>query len=143
MRILTAAVCGALFGIGLYLSGMTDTRKVQGFLDVTGTWDPTLMFVMGGALLPMAIAWRLTQGRTPRYGGSFPAPLQHRPDRNLATGAILFGMGWGLAGLCPGPAMASLSYGGSGGVIFLVAMIAGMLIAVPARRRLDTAGGLT
>ena len=143
MRVLTAALCGALFGIGLYISGMTDTQKVQGFLDVTGAWDPTLMFVMGGALVPMAIAWRLIPGRSPRNGGSFPPPPGGGPDRQLITGAVLFGMGWGLAGLCPGPAMASLTYGGIGGLVFLAAMSAGMLAAPPVRRHLDTSAGLS
>ncbi|WP_300034769.1 DUF6691 family protein [uncultured Roseobacter sp.] len=138
MRLLIALLAGGLFGAGLYVSGMTDTHKVQGFLDFAGAWDPTLMFVMGGAILPMAIAWRRTQSGTPLTGGSFPAASQAGVNRSLVTGALLFGAGWGLVGLCPGPAMASLSYGGLGGAVFLVAMIAGMLGAIPLRRRLDS-----
>lgn len=137
MRLLIATLSGALFGAGLYLSGMTDTRKVQGWLDVFGDWDPTLAFVMGGAILPMAIAWRLVPHRTPLAGGSFPAPSRAGLDRRLVVGSTLFGMGWGLAGLCPGPAIASLSYGGVGGAVFLTAMIFGMAWAPQVGTQLD------
>ena len=137
MRALFAFLSGALFGTGLLISGMTDTTKVQGWLDIFGDWDPTLAFVLGGAIIPMAIAWRFTTNRTPQLGGVFPAPPEPKLGRNLIIGSTLFGAGWGLAGLCPGPAMASLSFGGFGGVLFLVAMIAGMLAAPPVRRRLD------
>lgn len=140
MRILIALLSGGLFGAGLFVSGMTDTRKVQGWLDVFGNWDPTLAFVMGGAIIPMFIAWQLTSGRRPLAGGSFPAPADPMLDRKLILGSTLFGAGWGLAGLCPGPSIASLSYGGSGGVIFVAAMVAGMLIAPPLRTRLDSVG---
>ena len=140
MRNLYAAAAGGLFGLGLYLSGMTDTTKVQGWLDIFGNWDPTLAFVMGGAIIPMFFAWRYTVGRTPKLGGQFPAPSDPVITPNLAIGSMLFGAGWGLAGLCPGPAMASLSYGGLGGVVFLAAMIAGMIAAPPLRTRLDAVG---
>ncbi|KIC17733.1 membrane protein [Leisingera sp. ANG-Vp] len=137
MRLGFSLISGSLFGAGLMLSGMTDTAKVQGFLDIFGAWDPSLAFVMGGALLPMAIAWRLTQGRAPAAGGSFPAPPQKQLDRRLFLGAVLFGTGWGLAGFCPGPAMASLSYNGWQGVLFLAAMICGMMAAPGLSRHLD------
>lgn len=137
MRVLFSFVSGGLFGIGLYLSGMTDTRKVQGWLDVFGDWDPTLAFVMGGAILPMAIAWQLTRGRKPLAGGTFPAPPKHEIGHRLILGSVLFGMGWGLAGLCPGPAMASLSFGGWGGALFLIAMGAGMMAAPKLSLQLD------
>jgi uncharacterized membrane protein YedE/YeeE len=137
MRVLTSFVVGALFGLGLLVSGMTDTTKVQGWLDVFGNWDPTLAFVMGGAIVPMAIAWRLTNGRKPVLADQFPAPPEPKLGRNLILGSTLFGMGWGLAGLCPGPAMASLGFGGWGSIVFFVAMIAGMLIAPTIRNRLD------
>ena len=140
MRMILALVAGALFGTGLHLSGMTNTAKVQGFLDIFGAWDPTLMFVMGGAIVPMAIAWRLTRNRAPLVGGDFPAPANPLLDRNLILGAVLFGAGWGLVGLCPGPALASLSYGGTGGVVFLITMVLGMIAAPPARRWLDRHG---
>lgn len=137
MQLLISLLAGGLFGAGLHLSGMTDTDKVQGFLDFFGAWDPTLAFVMGGAILPMALAWRLTRGRAPLTGGTFPARADPRLDRKLVLGAVLFGLGWGLVGLCPGPALASLSYGGGGGWIFLVTMLAGMALAPCARARLD------
>lgn len=138
MRNLYAALAGATFGTGLWLSGMTDTTKVQGWLDIFGTWDPTLAFVMGGAIIPMMIAWRVTQRRAPVLGGEFPAPPDQRLGRNLVLGSVMFGMGWGLAGLCPGPAIASLSWGGIGGLTFVIAMAAGMWAAPLVRQRLDT-----
>ncbi len=139
MRVLIAALAGSLFGIGLLVSGMTDTTKVQGWLDVFGDWNPTLAFVMGGAILPMILAWRLTTGRHPMAGGEFPAPTRAEFDRRLIVGSILFGMGWGMVGLCPGPALASLSFGGSGGVVFLLAMITGMFLAPHVGPQLDRA----
>lgn len=143
MRFLFSFLAGGLFGAGLHLSGMTDTQKVIGFLDFFGDWNPTLIFVMGGAILPMAIAWRFSENRTPVAGGKFP----RRPDPTitpaLVLGAILFGIGWGLVGLCPGPSIASLSYAGPGGLVFLAAMLVGMLLAPIARKRLDTLGRLS
>lgn len=124
-------------GSGLLISGMTDTQKVIGWLDVFGDWDPTLTFVMGGAVVTMAIAWRLTLNRTPMVGGTFPAPSEPEITRRLVVGSTLFGMGWGMAGLCPGPAIASLSFGGISGLVFLVAMFAGMLAAPSVGNRLD------
>lgn len=137
MRTLFAFIAGGTFGAGLMISGMTDTSRVQGWLDIFGNWDPTLAFVMGGAILPMAIAWALTRGRAPALGGAFPAPPGTEVGRKLIIGSSLFGVGWGLAGLCPGPALASISYGGLGGFVFLASMIAGMLAAPPIRQRLD------
>lgn len=137
MKNLVALLAGSLFGIGLFLSGMTDTAKVQGWLDVFGAWDPTLAFVMGGAMLPMAVAWRLTRRMRPVTGGSFPPAPLPEVDRKLVIGSVLFGMGWGLAGLCPGPALASLSYGGLGGLVFAVSMGTGMWLAPALRARLD------
>lgn len=138
MRNVYAFGAGGLFGVGLLVSGMTDTRKVIGWLDIFGDWDPTLAFVLGGAVVVMAVAWRLAAIRqTPVLGGEFPVPPEPRLGRNLVIGSVLFGMGWGLAGLCPGPAIASLVWGGTGGIVFLVAMLAGMLAAPPIRMRLD------
>ncbi len=137
MRLLIAILSGALFGSGLYLSGMTDTRKVQGWLDVFGDWDPTLAFVMGGAIIPMFVAWQLVPNRKPFTGGSFPTQPRPELDHRLVVGSTLFGMGWGLAGLCPGPAIASISYGGLAGIIFLAAMMFGMAGAPRAGRQLD------
>ena len=138
MRNVLALIAGGLFGGGLFLSGMTDTQKVQGWLDVFGNWDPTLAFVMGGAMIPMIFAWRLTANRTPLVGGSFPEQPRPETDRRLVIGSVLFGMGWGLAGLCPGPAIASLSYGGAGGLVFLAAMLVGMGAAPAIGQKLDT-----
>lgn len=138
MRNLYAFVAGAFFGTGLMVSGMTDTRKVQGWLDVFGNWDPTLAFVMGGAILPMFIAWRVAERRRFALMGD---PMPPRPEpklgRNLVLGSVLFGMGWGLVGLCPGPAIASISYGGVEGLVFLGSMLAGMLAMPPLRAWLD------
>lgn len=138
-RLVFAFIAGGLFGAGLFISGMTDTTKVQGWLDVFGNWDPTLAFVMGGAILPMAIAWMFTKGRRPIVGGEFPTPPEPKIGRNLVLGSVLFGAGWGLAGLCPGPAVASLSYGGWPHWVFLVAMLGGMWAAPMVRSQLDKA----
>lgn len=136
-RLFLSLLAGSLFGAGLFVSGMTDTTKVQGWLDVFGNWDPTLAFVMGGAIIPMFIAWRLTTGRSPLVGGAFPTAPRPEMDHRLISGSVLFGMGWGLAGLCPGPAIASLSYNGSGGFIFLGAMLLGMFAAPKVGQQLD------
>ena len=137
MRLIYAFIAGALFGAGLFVSGMTDTVKVQGWLDVFGDWDPTLAFVMGGAIIPMAVAWALVPGRKPMVGGKFPAPPAPQVGRELIIGSTLFGAGWGLVGLCPGPAIASLSYGGAGQWIFAAAMVTGMAITPGLRSELD------
>ena len=137
LRSVLSLLSGSLFGAGLLLSGMTDTTKVQGWLDLFGAWDPTLAFVMGGALIPMAVAWRLTIGRAPPTGGSFPAPTKAEFDRRLVLGSVLFGFGWAMAGLCPGPAMASLSFGGWQGLVFVASMALGMLLAPRLRFVLD------
>ena len=138
MRALFAALAGAIFGAGLLLSGMTDTTRVHGWLDVFGDWDPTLAFVMGGAILPMAVAWRIAaRRRTAVLGNPIPMAQDSAVDAKLVIGSTLFGMGWGLAGLCPGPALASLGWGGMDGLVFLLAMVAGMVTAPAARARLD------
>jgi uncharacterized membrane protein YedE/YeeE len=133
-----ALLAGAIFGTGLLVSGMTDTTKVQGWLDMFGAWDPTLAFVLGGAILPMAVAWRVAaRRRTSILGSALPEKPDPRLGHNLVLGSVLFGMGWGLAGLCPGPAMASLGWGGWGGALFLAAMVAGMVAAPAVRARVD------
>lgn len=130
MRHLIALASGGLFGAGLLVSGMTDTTKVQGWLDIFGAWDPTLAFVMGGALIPMALAWRWAAGRSAALNGApLPARPQTRLDRPLILGSVLFGAGWALAGLCPGPAIAVLGFGGAPAWVFLGAMLAGMALA--------------
>ncbi|WP_342071681.1 DUF6691 family protein [Yoonia algicola] len=137
MRTFVSFLVGSVFGLGLLISGMTDTTKVQGWLDIFGNWDPTLAFVMGGAIIPMAVAWRFTIGRRPVLAAAFPLPPEPRLGRNLILGSTLFGMGWGLAGLCPGPAIASLGFAGTGGWLFVGAMVVGMLIAPSVRARMD------
>jgi uncharacterized membrane protein YedE/YeeE len=137
MRALVSFFVGGVFGLGLLLSGMTQTTKVQGWLDLFGDWDPTLAFVMGGAIIPMAIAWQFTRTRTPVLGGSFPVKPSITLDRRLIVGSVMFGMGWGLTGLCPGPAMASLTFGGLGGLLFIGSMTAGMIVAPRFALRLD------
>ena len=139
-RLMFAALAGALFGTGLLVSGMTDTRRVQGWLDVFGTWDPTLAFVMAGAIAPMAVAWRVAaRRRVAARGTVVPVLGDQRLDRGLIWGSVMFGAGWALAGLCPGPALATLGFGGWGGGVFLFAMLAGMVLAPGARRILTPA----
>jgi uncharacterized membrane protein YedE/YeeE len=129
MRIFFALVAGGLFGAGLAWSGMADPARVQSFLDLTGNWDPTLAFVMGGAMLPMAFAW-LIKGKmqAPLAAPAFDLPGTMQIDAPLAIGAILFGMGWGISGLCPGPALADLAIAPLAVLPFVAAMLAGMIL---------------
>ncbi len=120
---------GFLFGMGLTLSGMTDPQRVRGFLDLFGEWDPTLAFVMGGAVFVMAIAWRIQRHMAkPLFGETFSLPDRTDLDPRLLAGAILFGIGWGVAGLCPGPAVASLALSPINAIMFVAAMLVGMLL---------------
>ncbi len=119
-------LCGVVFGLGLGVSQMVEPRKVLGFLDVFGAWDPSLMFVMGGALLATAIGYRVVLRRpAPRLAERFQWSPLRRIDAPLLGGAALFGIGWGLAGYCPGPAIASLGFGNAEALWFLPAMAAG------------------
>lgn len=128
MRIVIALLAGGLFGAGLLVSGMTDTAKVQGWLDLFGNWDPTLAFVLGGAILPMLVAWRIAARRDRSVlGNALPQPSEPVIDGSLIGGSALFGFGWALVGLCPGPAMAVLGFGGTNAMIFFAAMIGGMM----------------
>ncbi|MCR8550285.1 hypothetical protein M4578_20885 [Salipiger sp. P9] len=137
-RLIFAFIAGGFFGAGLFVSGMTDTTKVQGWLDVFGAWDPTLAFVMGGAMIPMFIAWFFANKRTTSaLGTPLPPKPSNKIDRKLVIGSVMFGAGWGLAGICPGPSIASLSYGGTGIYIFVAAMLTGMALAPFVRTRLD------
>ncbi len=129
MQLLIALVTGLVFGLGLIVSGMTDPSKVIGFLDVTGKWDPSLAFVMGGAILVGLIAFRFAATRKQAIlGGPIRLTTTRHIDRRLVLGALAFGAGWGLAGYCPGPALASLATGGSKPLIFTIAMLAGTAI---------------
>jgi len=130
MRMITTALAaGILFGFGLALSGMTDPARVLGFLDVAGTWDPTLAFVMIGALLVTFPAFRwLPQTGRPWFGEGFQLPTRRDLDSRLITGAAIFGIGWGLAGFCPGPAITGLASGLTPIGVFVLAMVAGQLL---------------
>ena len=126
---LSAFAAGLVFGIGLILSGMTDPGKVIGFLDVTGLWDPSLAFVMGGAILVGFFAFKLAGKRAQAFlGGAMHLPHRRDIDNRLVGGSVLFGIGWGLAGFCPGPALVSFSSGVDKAAVFVVAMLGGMLI---------------
>lgn len=129
IRLLAALLAGAVFGTGMAISGMTDPARVLGFFDVTGAWDPTLAFVMGGAMLPMAVAWRV-RARMQRsvLGAELPGPASKVIDAKLIGGAAVFGIGWGIAGICPGAVIPALAYGGWPVAVFLAAMVAGLLI---------------
>ncbi|MAL01593.1 YeeE/YedE family protein [Pusillimonas sp. DMV24BSW_D] len=120
---------GLVFGLGLILSGMSDPSKVLGFLDLTGLWDPSLAFVMGGAILVGLVAFTLARKRTTTFlGGALKLPASTDIDKRLVIGSLTFGVGWGLAGYCPGPALVSLGSGQSKALIFVIAMLAGMAI---------------
>ena len=124
---IAAFAVGLLFGLGLIVAGMTDPSKVLGFLDLAGAWDPSLAFVMGGAILVGLGAFALAKKRTTTFlGGAMQLPSSTVIDRRLVVGSALFGAGWGLAGFCPGPAIVSLGAGQSKAALFVLAMVAGM-----------------
>ncbi|MGB3471048.1 MAG: DUF6691 family protein [Erythrobacter sp.] len=128
-RILIPALSGTIFGAGLALGGMTDPARVRGFLDLFGDWDPTLAFVMGGAVLVMIVAWQI-QARLarPLFDQSFALPGTKDLTPRLIGGSALFGVGWGIAGLCPGPGIAALVIEPISAAIFVAAMFAGMFL---------------
>ena len=128
MRKLIALLAGLIFGLGLVVSDMINPARVLGFLDLFGgNWDPTLAFVMIGAVLVMAVAWAIARTRpAPVFGGDMPGAASSLIDSKLIGGAAIFGLGWGLVGLCPGPALAGLLVGGVPVVVFIAAMLAGM-----------------
>jgi uncharacterized membrane protein YedE/YeeE len=121
-------VVGLLFGLGLMLSGMTDPGKVIGFLDLFGTWDPSLALVMGGAIMVGFFAFTVAKKRTATFlGGALRLPTNMDLDKKLVIGSLLFGAGWGLAGFCPGPALVSMADGQPKALVFVLAMLVGML----------------
>ena len=129
MSRITEFLVGLLFGIGLLVSGMTDPAKVQGFLDLAGAWDPSLAFVMGGAILVGIGAFAVAKRRTSNFlGGAMHLPTARDIDRRLVVGSLLFGAGWGLAGFCPGPGLVAMGAGEPKAAIFVAAMIGGMLL---------------
>ena len=120
---------GLLFGWGLLISGMTDPSKVIGFLDLAGSWDPSLAMVMGGAIAVGFFAFGTAKKRTSNFfGGALHLPTSSDIDKRLLLGSLLFGAGWGLAGFCPGPGIVSMADGQPKAVVFVAAMIAGMLV---------------
>lgn len=122
-----ALIAGLLFGAGLALGGMTNPAKVLSFLDVTGQWDPSLAFVMGSALLiTFPVFWWVRRASGPLFAEKFQLPTRSDIDRPLLIGAALFGIGWGIAGLCPGPAVANLLSGSPQVLLFVAMMVAGM-----------------
>lgn len=129
MNALFAFVSGLVFGLGLIVSGMANPAKVLGFLDLAGAWDPSLAFVMGGAVLITAIGFALLRRRRASLSGEpMHWPTATRIDRRLAVGSLVFGAGWGLAGFCPGPALVAASAGVREALVFVAAMLAGMAI---------------
>lgn len=134
MRLVAWFVAGLVFGLGLIVSGMADPAKVLGFLDVAGmadgSWDPSLAFVMGGAILVAAPGFRLAmRRRAPLLDARFHVPAERRIDGRLVGGAALFGLGWGLSGFCPGPAILAVPLGAPGTLVFVAAMVAGFALA--------------
>lgn len=139
MRLMINFAAGLIFGLGLVLSGMADPQKVLNFLDLTGTWDPSLAFVMIGAIAVTAPGYALIRRlRTaPILEPAFENPPKSPVDRRLITGAAIFGAGWGLGGFCPGPALTSLALLAPGTLIFVPAMLAGIWLAAHLRRRTE------
>lgn len=149
LRSLAALAAGLIFGLGLALSGMLDPARVRGFLDVGGAWDPSLVFVLGGAVTVSRLGYLLSRRlRGPVLDSRFDLPARHRIDAPLILGAALFGIGWGVSGFCPGPAVAALSTAAAPVLVFVVAMLVGMALhgLLPAApmgrsRSIGTAGG--
>jgi uncharacterized membrane protein YedE/YeeE len=144
MNFVASLVAGLLFGIGLIVSGMADPAKVLGFLDLAGAWDPSLALVMAGAIAVGAVAFWIAGKRTlSLLGLKMNLPSARQIDRRLVSGSLLFGIGWGIAGFCPGPALVALGMGQAKAAVFVLAMLAGMLLfeAVEHARRVPTRTG--
>ena len=130
MRNLVTVFTGLIFGIGLIMSGMTNPAKVQNFLDLFGSWDPSLALVMGGAILiTMPGFWLVQKRQTPFFEDAFLIPQKTNLDFYLLTGSAIFGIGWGLGGFCPGPVVVSISNGSVGTILFVITMLIGMVLA--------------
>ena len=143
MHTLTALLSGLLFGFGLIVSGMANPAKVLGFLDLAGHWDPSLAFVMAGAIAVGLIAFFLAYRRTLSFlGGNMHLPKSGKIDNRLVIGSLLFGVGWGIAGFCPGPALVAIGLGETKALVFAAAMLAGMVI-FEVIEQLSTAGHRT
>lgn len=127
MLIFASLLSGLIFGLGLIVSGMSSPGKVIGFLDLAGPWDPSLLFVIGGAIAVSVVPFAIARRRTVSYlGEKIQIPARRDIDRRLVIGSLLFGIGWGIAGLCPGPALTTLLSGNPKAILFVVSMIAGM-----------------
>lgn len=127
MYVVTSLLAGLVFGLGLIVSGMANPAKVLGFLDLTGRWDPSLALVMAGAIAVGFFAFAVARRRTLSFlSAEMKLPTAHHIDRRLVAGGLLFGIGWGVAGFCPGPALVALGMGESKAVVFVAAMLAGM-----------------
>lgn len=137
-RIVSAFLIGGLFGLGIVIAGMANPAKVLNFFDIAGTWDPSLAFVMGGGLAVAFVGYRLVLGRRARpvFEQAFSLPTKRQIDRELVGGAAVFGIGWGIAGFCPGGAIPALGLGYSQTVFFVAAMVAGIFIGRAIRTRL-------
>jgi uncharacterized membrane protein YedE/YeeE len=130
VRSALSLIAGFIFGLGLVIGGMVDPAKVQNFLDVAGTFDPSLAFVMGGAVVVTFVGYRLAfRERSPLFAEQFHLPTARELDAQLVVGPALFGIGWGLSGFCPGPAITSLPLMAKGTLIFVPAMLAGVAVA--------------
>jgi uncharacterized membrane protein YedE/YeeE len=128
-HVLSALLVGLIFGVGLILGGMSNPAKVIGFLDLFGNWDPSLAFVMAGAISVGLLAFRIAGGRPMSLlGEPMRLPTRDDIDKRLITGSLVFGVGWGLAGFCPGPALVALGTGSSKAMIFVAAMLTGMAV---------------
>ena len=134
MRTVVAFVCGIIFALGLGLSGMLQPAKIIGFLDVAGNWDPSLLFVMGPAVGITLAAWAIRRGRTTPYGCAVPGKGSSTLDTTLFIGAGLFGIGWGMTGVCPGPAVANLAAPTAFTLVVLGAIVVGVALSLLLRR---------
>jgi hypothetical protein len=130
-KLIISGLAGAIFGLGIAISGMSNPAKVLNFFDVAGSWDPSLIFVMGGALITTAIGYVLVFGARskPLFDDKFHLPLNKTIDARLVAGAATFGIGWGIAGFCPGGAIPALGFGGLDVIAFVGAMIVGIVLA--------------
>ena len=138
MMIIIAVVSGVIFGTGLAISGMLDPSKVSGFLDLFGVWDPSLAFVMGGGVIVNGIGFLLIKNRAkPLFATDFKLPTSKVIDKPLLIGSALFGIGWGISGLCPGPAVASAFLNPADGIGFMVFMMAGLVLGRVIKRRMS------
>jgi uncharacterized protein len=129
MTMFTSLLAGLVFGLGLIVSGMANPAKIHGFLDLAGRWDPSLAFVMTGAIAVGVIAFAMANKRTVSLiGAEMKLPSARHIDRRLVVGSALFGIGWGVAGFCPGPGLVALGMGEAKAVVFVAAMLAGMAV---------------